>query len=175
MLIPVLALTVQLGAIPALRPEAVMPPLVVGVTYDSRIPTLEQVVGHEVGDDISSPEEIVAYFHALHLASPDRTRLVEFGRTWEGRPLVALIIASPERIANLDRIKADIRKLADPRGLPTSEADRLVRELPAVVALVHGVHGNEVSSREAPRWRGVPPARRAERSGRRRHPRATPS
>ena len=146
MLIPVLALTVQLGAIPAPRPEAVVPPLVAGVTYDSRIPTLEQVVGHEVGEDISSPEEIVAYFQALHLASPDRTRLVEFGRTWEGRPLVALIIASPERIANLDRIKADIRKLADPRGLPTPEADRLVRELPVVVALIHGVHGNEVSS-----------------------------
>lgn len=146
MLIPVLALTVQLGAVPAPRPEVVVPPLVAGVTYDPRIPTLDQVVGHDVGEDISSPEEIVAYFQALHLSSPERTRLVEFGRTWEGRPLIALIIATPERIASLDRIKADIRKLADPRGLAPAEAERLVRELPVVVALIHGVHGNEVSS-----------------------------
>jgi hypothetical protein len=146
MLIPVLALTLQLGASAAPRPETTGPHLVPGTTYDARIPTLEEVVGHQVGEDVTSPEEIVAYFRALHAAAPERTRFVEYGRTWEGRPLVALIVASPERITNLDRIKGDIRKLADPRGVSAAEGERLVRELPVVVALLHGVHGNEISS-----------------------------
>lgn len=48
-----------------------------------------------------------------------------------------------------DAIRADLRRLADPRGLGPAEADRLPRELPVVVLLIHAVHGNEVSSCDA--------------------------
>jgi hypothetical protein len=121
------------------------PPLAPGVDYDPDIPTLRQVVGHDVTEAITTPDEIVAYFQALAAAAPDRTRLLETGRTWQGRPMVLLVVGSAERMARLDAVKAELRRLADPRGLSAAEADRLVRELPVVVALVHGVHGNEVS------------------------------
>ena len=55
------------------------------------------------------------------------------------------VIGSPDRIAKLDQVKADIQRLADPRGLSAADGDRLARELPVVVWLVHGVHGNEIS------------------------------
>jgi hypothetical protein len=55
---------------------------------------------------------------------------VEYVRSWEGRPLSLNIIGAPERIARLDAIGADMRKLADPRGLAPGEAERLVSELP---------------------------------------------
>jgi len=57
-----------------------------------------------------------------------------------------LVIGSPDRMARLDAIKADLRRLADPRTLEGDKAERLVAELPVVTALVHGVHGNEISS-----------------------------
>jgi hypothetical protein len=38
------------------------------------------------------------------------------------------VIASPARIAELDRVKADLRRLADPRGLSQADADRLLRD-----------------------------------------------
>jgi len=93
-----------------------VPDLSPGTRYDTRIPTLTQVAGHALGDEISTPEQIESYLKALQTAAPDRARLVEYGRTWEGRPLYILIVGSPERMARLDEIKAGMKRLADPRG-----------------------------------------------------------
>jgi hypothetical protein len=117
--------------------------------YDPRIPTLKQVVGHDLGEEITSPDQIGAYLSALAAAAPDRARVVEYARSEEGRPLHVLVIASPERVARLEEVKKGLRTLADPRGLAPGEADRLVRELPAVIWLIHAVHGNEISSPDA--------------------------
>jgi hypothetical protein len=119
------------------------------VTYDPRIPTLKGVIGHDVGEEISSPEEITIYLRALAAAAPDRTRLVEYARSWEGRPLHVIVIAAPERISRLDAIKADIARLADPRRLSSDESARLIEQLPVIVHLEHAVHGNEISSSDA--------------------------
>ncbi len=120
-----------------------------GAQYDPKIPTLEQVVGHASGDQVTTPEQIAIYLRALAQAAPDRTRLTEYARTWEGRPLWLFVIGSPDRIAKLDQVKADIKRLADPRTLAPAEATRLVASSPVVVWLVHGVHGNEISSGDA--------------------------
>ncbi len=120
-----------------------------GAQYDPKLPTLQQVVGHAPGEEITSPEQVATYLRALAQAAPDRTRLVEYARTWEGRPLWLFVVGSAERIAALDQVKADIKRLADPRRLSSADADRLVATLPVVVWLVHGVHGNEISSSDA--------------------------
>ena len=120
-----------------------------GARYDSRIPSLKDAIGHDFGEQISTPEQIAAYMKALAAADPDRTRLLEYGRTWEGRPLILLIVGGAGRISGIDGIKAGLQKLADPRSLAAAEADRLVKELPAVVWLIHAVHGNEISSPDA--------------------------
>ncbi len=120
-----------------------------GAQYDPRIPTLQQVVGHASGDKVTTPEQIATYLRALAQAAPDRTRLTEYAVSWEGRSLWLFVVGSAERIAKLDQVKADIKRLADPRGLAPAEADRLVASAPVVVWLVHGVHGNEISSGDA--------------------------
>jgi hypothetical protein len=146
MIVPlVLALVVSQGAAAA----AQRPELSPGTRYDPKIPTLQQVVGHDVGEKISTPDEITAYLKALVAADPARTRLVEYARSWQGRPLHVLIVGSPERLARIDQVKADLRRLADPRGLSQAEADRLVKELPVVTWLIHSVHGNEITSSDA--------------------------
>lgn len=117
--------------------------------YDPRIPTLKEVVGHDRGEEITSPDHIGAYLKALAAAAPDRARVVEYARSEEGRPLHVLVLGNPERLARLEEVKKGLRALADPRGLSPAEADRLVREMPAVVWLVNGVHGNEISSPDA--------------------------
>src|SRR5262245_53950147 len=139
------ALALQVVALPFPPVPALAP----GARYDSRIPTIARVLGHDFGEQITTPEEIPIYLRALNQAAPDRTRLTEYARSWEGRPLWLFVIASPERLAQLDRVKADLRRLADPRSLARSDADRLVRELPVVTWLMHGVHGNEISSADA--------------------------
>jgi len=132
-----LAILVQVPQTPSLAP---------GTSYDPDVPTVERVTGHPVTEAITPPEGVVAYMEALASAVPERTRLLHTATTWEGRSTVMLVIGNAERMARLDAIQADLKRLADPRGLDPAERDRLVRELPVVVAMIHGVHGNEASS-----------------------------
>jgi hypothetical protein len=138
-------------ATPAQPPQvpAGPPPFEPSVQYDANIPTLPKVLGFGWADEISSPDQIAIYLRALAEAAPTKTRLIEYARSWEGRPLHVLVVGSPERVAALDRVKAGLRRLADPRGLVPADAERLLKELPVVTWLVHGVHGNEISSPEA--------------------------
>lgn len=127
-----------------------VPEFAPGATYDPRVPTIKQVLGHEAGERITSPEGILRYLTALQEAVPDRTRLVRYAESWEGRPLFALLLASPERLRDLERVRAGLGRLAgNGEAPPVADAEPLIRELPVVVALLHGVHGNEISSGEA--------------------------
>ena len=119
--------------------------IVAGTTYDSTVPTLESVVGHKPGDQITTPDEIGRYLEALAKAAPDRTRLVRYATTWEGRPLHYLMIGSRERMAAIDAVRTGMRAIA--AGAP--EADGLIARLPVMVWFIHGVHGNEISSSDA--------------------------
>jgi hypothetical protein len=125
------------------------PPLWPGANYDPAIPTLKSVLGHDHGEVITPPEGIERYLQALQQAAPAKSRLIQYATSWEGRPLWLMIIGSPDRIAKLDQLKADIARFADPRRTPAADGDRLARELPVVVWLIHGVHGNEISSADA--------------------------
>ena len=118
-------------------------------TYDPKMPTIKQVLGHDHGDEITSPEGVGAYLQALAAAAPERTRLMEYARSWEGRPLWVIVIGSADRIAKLDSVKAGLKKLADPRSTTPAERDELIKTLPVAVWLLHGVHGNEISSSDA--------------------------
>ena len=117
-----------------------------GTRYAAAIPTLEQVAGHDFREEVTPPDQVVAYLVALAEAAPDRTELIWTGETWEGRPTVMLVIGSVERMSRLDAVKTDLRRLADPRALQGGDAERLIAELPVVTALIHGVHGDEISS-----------------------------
>src|SRR5690349_21806144 len=104
------------------RPTALAP----NATYDAKVPTLKAVLGYEPGERITPPEDLLVYLKALHAAAPERTVLLEYARTWERRPLAALVIGSPERIAGLAAVKRDLQRLADPRGLAPAEADAIL-------------------------------------------------
>jgi hypothetical protein len=115
------------------------------VDYDPAIPTPAQVLGHDPAGSITTPDGLVHYFRALAEAAPERTRLVQYAESWEGRPLILLAIGSADRMARIEEVKAGLARLADPRGLSRADEDRLVAGLPVVTALMHSVHGNEIS------------------------------
>jgi len=87
------------------------PPLWPGAKYDPAIPTIKSVLGHDHGEVITSPEGVAQYLQALQKAVPSKTRLIQYATTWEGRPLWLFVIGSPDRIAKLDQVKADIQRL----------------------------------------------------------------
>jgi hypothetical protein len=126
--------------------------LLAGLTLaqaQGRIPTPKEVLGYDLGDRYTSYEGISKYIDALAAAAPDRMKVVTYGTTYEGRALRLAVLASPANLARLDEIRADSRKLADPRTTSDKEAGELARTMPAIAWLSYGVHGNEASSPEA--------------------------
>src|SRR5215510_11361030 len=105
-----------------------------GTRYDTKLPSLKQVTGYDFGERVTSPEDIIRYFRMLNVAAPDRTKLVKYAASWEGRELYALIIADPEKFRRLDELKAGLRRLAAPTATSLADESRLVNELPVVVA-----------------------------------------
>ncbi|MBO0801200.1 MAG: peptidase M14, partial [Blastocatellia bacterium] len=120
-----------------------------GARYDPAIPTLKQVVGHGWGEQITTYQEAITYIRALQQAAGARLSVIRYAETWEGKALNVLAIGSPANIARAEEIKAGMQKLADPRRISEAEADSLIKSLPAVVWLICGVHGNEISSTDA--------------------------
>ena len=115
-----------------------------GASYDAQIPTPEDLLGFRPGDRAAFPAEVEHCLVAWAEASP-RARLVEYARSHEGRALYYMIVTSPENHGRIDRIKAGIGKLADPRGLSESAATELVGAQPAVAWMAYSIHGDETS------------------------------
>ena len=73
----------------------------------------------------------------------DRVKVVEIGRTAEGRPMVMAIITSPENHRKLERYKEISQKLARAEGVSDDEARTLAAEGKAVVWIDSGLHATE--------------------------------
>jgi len=119
-----------------------------GADHDPAVPAPDAHLGFPVGQRTATPEQVVAYAQAVAAAS-SRVELVEYARSYEGRPLVYLVISSPANLARQDEIKAGMQALADPRGTSAAERARLVESLPGVAWLAYSIHGNETSGSDA--------------------------
>ncbi len=116
--------------------------------FDPAIPTLEEVVGHAWGERITSPEEALRYIDHLAAASPKVT-VHEYARSWEGRPLVYVVVASEANQARIDEVRTNNIALTDPRATDATAADAIIADNPVITWLAYGVHGNEISSTDA--------------------------
>lgn len=117
--------------------------------YRASVPRPSAITGYEPGQFQSSHGNIVRVIERIAAAAPDRVRLIENGKTWEHRNLYLAVVSSPDNIARLAEIKANIARLADPRKIANgAEADQIARSTPVVVWLNYGIHGNESASYE---------------------------
>ena len=117
-----------------------------GTAYDPAVPTFEKVLSYSPGDRISSHANIMKYFESLSAAAPRRMQLTEYAKSWEGRKLVYAAIGSEANLRRLPEIKAAMKQLSDPRKTSAADAKRIMQNLPAILFLSYGVHGNEISS-----------------------------
>ena len=103
---------------------------------DATIPAPAAVLGFEPGARHPQHHEIVAYMQALAEAS-DRVRIENTGETHGGRPLLLAYFSRPERLQELDTLRAG-RHAASREG-----------HGPLVAWLGYSVHGNEASGASA--------------------------
>jgi hypothetical protein len=114
------------------------------VRYNASVPTPESVIGHKVGEWHITHDKLVYYMKALAAAS-DRIQIEETGRTYEGRPQLLLTITAPANHKNLEQIRQQHLKLADPSASSGVNLDNM----PAVVWMGYSIHGNEPSGSNA--------------------------
>src|SRR5258707_1189215 len=109
------------------------------------ITTAKEALGFDVGDDyhLANYAQFTAYWQKLAKES-DRMKLVEIGKSEEGRPQWMAIVTSPENHKKLARWKEISRKLALGEGLSDDDARKLAAEGKAVVWIDGGLHASEV-------------------------------
>src|ERR1700686_4769320 len=109
------------------------------------ITTPQEALGFDIGDDyyLANYTQLTAWWQKL-AAESDRVKLMEIGKSEEGRPQWMAIITSPENHRKLARYKEIARKLALAEGLTDDEAHALAREGKAVVWIDGGLHASEV-------------------------------
>ncbi|HXW05493.1 MAG TPA: M14 metallopeptidase family protein [Vicinamibacterales bacterium] len=105
----------------------------------------KQHFGFAIGDDyqLATYAQFMAYWQKLDRES-DRMKVVEIGRTAEGRPQVMAIVTSPQNHRKLERYRQISRELALAEGLSDDQARALAREGRAVVWFDGGLHATEV-------------------------------
>lgn len=116
--------------------------------YRATVPRPDSLLGHPIGSRHTMFHEQQGVLDRLIAASPDRVRTEVIGRTAEGRVMRILLISSPENLARLDAIRADLDRLADPRVTTAAQAAEIAERIPAPILLTHSIHGNEPSGFE---------------------------
>jgi len=114
------------------------------------VPTPEAHFGFRMGADgyLAAADAIEKYVE-LVAAGSDRVKVVDLGPTTENHRTIAAIVSAAENIRNLDQIKRDNQRLADPRTLPPDEASRIAAAHKVVVAIGGSIHATEVGGTQA--------------------------
>ena len=111
--------------------------------YNNSILSPEEFLGYEIGFQHTRHDQIVSYLTYLSTVS-NKADLINYGKTHEGRNLVILTVTSESNLNRLDDIQKEHLKNTIP-GASVSLND----DLPIIINLGYGVHGNEPSSSEA--------------------------
>src|SRR5258705_7361769 len=121
-------------------------PLVDYLPASSTVPTPKAVLGDIAGarNNLPYSKEVYTYMRMLAKASP-RVKVVSIGTSEEGREMIAVAIASDSLMANLERNKANLAKLADPRSInmDDAEAARIVAQTTPVYYITGTIHSTE--------------------------------
>ncbi|SDB20987.1 Zinc carboxypeptidase [Flavobacteriaceae bacterium MAR_2010_188] len=112
-------------------------------TFSQSITSPSDFLGYEIGTQFSRHSQVVDYFKEVAEEMPNQVKLVNYGETYERRPLYVAYVSSEENMRNIETIRENNLKRAGLLdGSPSSNEV-------AIVWLSYNVHGNEASSTEA--------------------------
>ena len=118
--------------------------LAAGAAAQGQVTTPKEFLGFDAGDDYSLANytQLTAYWGRLAQQS-DRMKIVEIGKTAEGRPMIMAIVTSPANQKNLAHYQDIVRRLAHAEGLTDEQARALAAEGKSVVWIDSGLHATE--------------------------------
>lgn len=110
-----------------------------------KITSPKESFGSDVNDDyfLATYTQYEKWVKQLATES-DRMKLVDIGKTEEGRTQYMSIVSSPANIRNIARLQEISRRMARAEGLTDEQARALAKEGKAVVWIDGGLHATEV-------------------------------
>lgn len=113
-------------------------------SLSAAVTTPKEFFGFEIGDDykLTTYTQAEAYLKKI-TADSKRAKLVEIGKTEEGRSQWMVIVSSPENMTKLARFKEISQKLGRAEGLDDQQARALAEEGKAIVWIDGGLHATE--------------------------------
>lgn len=98
----------------------------------------EEFLKFKKGERFLRHHQVVSYYEYVAAQNPSQVKLIQYGATNEGRPLLAAVVASPENFAALEEIRTNnLKAIGLLDGKPTA------RKQPAIAWMSYNVHGNE--------------------------------
>src|SRR5271156_888308 len=130
------------------KPEF-MSPLVDHLPLSATIPSPKEILDHHIGAPkvLSYYADLLKYYKALAAKSP-RVRIVETGKTDEGRTTVVIVIAEENTLKNIDTYRHYLAQLADPRPITEAQAYEIVGKAKPIYHLMGGLHSGETGPAE---------------------------
>jgi len=112
--------------------------------YSQKLSSPKEHFGFNIGDNyhLATYTQTEAYFKKIAAAS-DRVKLVDIGKTEEGRTQYMVIVSSPDNIKQLDKYKSISQRLARAENLTNAQARDLAKEGKAIVWVDGGLHATE--------------------------------
>ena len=98
-------------------------------------------LGYDIGTQFSRHSQVVDYFDHVSKEMNENILLINYGKTYERRPLFYAVISSKENIAEIESIRLNNLSALDVNENRSNDK--------AIVWLSYNVHGNESSSTEA--------------------------
>jgi hypothetical protein len=130
------------------RPEF-LTPLVDHLPIVPGVPTPKDILGHHVGvpGQLTTTGEALRYYRALAAKTP-RVKVLTIGTTDEGREISIVVVAAEDTIRTLDRYRAALAQLADPRRLTDAQARAIIADAKPIYHLMGGLHSAETGPPE---------------------------
>ncbi len=124
-------------------------PLVDHLPLVSGIPTPKDIIGYNIGapKKLTYYADQLKYYRAL-AAATGRVKIETIGRSDEGRELVVVWVSSDENIKNLTQNRANLGKIADPRGMSEDQVHELIARTKPHYHLMGGLHSGETGPSE---------------------------
>jgi Zinc carboxypeptidase len=124
-------------------------PLVDHLPAATTVPSPKDVLGYWIGapKKLTYHADILRYYDAL-AAHTGRVKVIRIGKTEEGRESVIVFVGSEDSIAHLDEERANMAKIADPRGLSDAQEQAILAKTKPIYALSGGLHSAELGPPE---------------------------
>jgi hypothetical protein len=124
-------------------------PLVDHLPASETVPTPLDVLGYISGtrDSLTYAEDVHRYMRAVADASP-RVAVEVIGTSEEGREILLVLVSDEANLDEVDRHKAWMAQLADPRGISESEAAEIISQVKPMYWATGAIHSSETGSPE---------------------------